>query len=175
MGKEASAWSTKIQPRLAEIEAWARDGHNLHKIAGFLGVAERTLCRWRDVKPELSEALRHGRDYVDNVVVVSAYIRRITGYDVDEVRIEYTITVLEDGTEVRVPSREIHQTRHIPGDPRAAEWWLSRRQPEVYGRPAAEDGAAQPGIVIMPEPDADLLNGNGVEVSEGGGSDGRAG
>lgn len=167
-----NAWESKIQPRLDQIEAWARNGVSMRDIAHNLGLCDKTLTRWRQIKPELDEILSRSAAYVDDVIVESAYLKRIVGYDVDEVRREYRVETLDDGTEVRILTKEIHQQRHIPADPRGAEWWLAHRKPSVWADQASDDAATMPGIVIMPEPDADLLNGNGVEVGTGGGSDG---
>lgn len=125
-------WESHVEPRLEEIEAWARDGVSDKQIAKNLGVAYSTFREYARKHPALSALLARTKDYVDNVVVVSAYLRRITGYDTTEVRREYVWTSLEDGDRGRVLVKETEQTRHIPGDPRAAEFWLSRRQGELW-------------------------------------------
>lgn len=117
-------------PRLAEVEAWARDGVSDKDIAHNLGIALSTLFDYKSQHAELAQALAHGKTYVDDVVVTNAYLRRIVGYDAEEVKREYK--VLEDGTRLLV--KETTQTRHIPGDPRAAEFWLCARQPGKWSK-----------------------------------------
>jgi hypothetical protein len=97
-------------------------------IAQNLGVAYSTFREYRDKYSALGAALARTKEYVDKVVVVGAYLRRITGYDTTEVRREYAWTLDDEGNPKRVLAKEIEQTRHIPGDPRAAEFWLTRRQ-----------------------------------------------
>lgn len=60
--------------------------------------------------------------------VTQAYLRRITGYDVTEVQEEYKINA--DG-EAELKKRT-EKTKHVPGDPRAAEFWLTNRQSDRW-------------------------------------------
>lgn len=147
-----SKWETHVQPNLEEIEAWARDGVCDKDIAQNLGVAYSTFRDYRDKHPALAAALARSKDYVDKVIVVNAYLRRITGYDAVETRREYTVMGGE-----RILSKEIEQTRHIPGDPRAAEFWLTRRQGKDW--PMKVSGEEQPendgGIIEIPAVMAD--------------------
>ena len=136
-------WETDVLPRLDEVEAWARQGVSEENIAKNLGVAYSTLREYKKKYPALSAVLARTRDYVDNVIVVSAYLKRITGYDAVEVRREYAVTLDEEGNKKRKLIKETEQTKHIPGDPRAAEFWLSRRQGKDW--PAKIAGAAEAG------------------------------
>lgn len=86
----------------------------------------------------------------DDDRVLRAYLRRITGYDVTEVHEEYKVN--EEG---RLElAKETRKTKHVPGDPRAAEFWLTNRQPGLW-RPSRLLGAAGPkaeetGIIEFP-------------------------
>jgi hypothetical protein len=122
-------------------------------IAHNLGIAYSTFRSYRDTYSALSEVLARTKDYVDKVVVVGAYLRRITGYDTTEVRREYSIM---GGKRVLV--KEIEQTKHIPGDPRAAEFWLTRRQGADWPMRMADgstEGATEGGIIEIPAVSAD--------------------
>lgn len=146
-------WESDVLPRLEEIEAWARNGVSEKDIAHNLGIAYSTFRRYRDTYEALSAVLARTKDYVDNVIVVGAYLRRITGYDAVEVRREYTVALDADGNKTRKLIKETEQTRHIPGDPRAAEFWLSRRQGKDW--PAKISGAAdsadgEGGVIEIP-------------------------
>lgn len=82
--------------------------------------------------------------------VTQAYLRRITGYDVTEVQEEYKINA--DG-EPELKKRT-EKTKHVPGDPRAAEFWLTNRQSDQWryrrnGGGAGED-PADTGVVELP-------------------------
>jgi hypothetical protein len=85
--------------------------------------------------------------------VENAFLKRITGYNAEEVRREYAIETDEDGNQVKVLKREVVQTKHIPGDPRAAEFWLKNRMPDKYqDRPGPDDSDedSKGGVVIIP-------------------------
>jgi hypothetical protein len=152
-----SKWESHVQPRLEEIEAWARDGVSEKDIAQNLGIAYSTFREYRDKYSALGAALARTKEYVDKVVVVGAYLRRITGYDTTEVRREYAWTLDDEGNPKRILAKEIEQTRHIPGDPRAAEFWLTRRQGKDWPMQLAakQEESEEGGIVEIPAVAAD--------------------
>lgn len=47
------------------LEGWARDGLTNEQIARNIGVNQDTLYRWKNDFPEISEALKKGKDVVD--------------------------------------------------------------------------------------------------------------
>lgn len=152
-----SKYETHVLPRLDEIEAWARDGVSEEDIAHNLGIGVSTLSKYKTIHKEVVDALARGKDYVDNVIVVNAFLRRITGYDTVETRREYVFVPDPDGgpEPVKVLAKQQEQVRHIPGDPRAAEFWLANRQKLKWRRTdkdvAANDGdAAETGVVELP-------------------------
>lgn len=61
----------------------------------------------------------------DDAAVKAAYLQRITGYDVTEEKREYKIN--EAGEKELIKATET--TKHVPGDARAAEFWLVNRRP----------------------------------------------
>ena len=127
-----SKYETHVLPNLERIEAWTRDGVSEKDVAANLGVAYSTFREYKRSYPALSALLTRTRDYVDNVVVTNAYLRRVTGYDAVEVRREYLMVPQEGGGLVRTLVKEIEQVRHIPPDPRAGEFWLTNRQPDLW-------------------------------------------
>lgn len=151
-----SKYESQVLPRLDEVEAWARDGVSDEQIAGNLGIAYSTFRIYKEKYPALSAALRRGKEYVDRVIVVGAYLRRITGYDVTETRREYKwVYNDETGERDRIIVKEIQQTRHIPGDPRAAEFWLANRQRQEWKRNPTkeewEEKEEDTGVILLPE------------------------
>ncbi len=87
----------------------------------------------------------------DDAAVTQAYLRRVMGYEVTEVKKEYKVN--EEGELELLKKTE--KTKHVPGDPRAAEFWLANRCPDkwrairqlVSGGP--EDGE-ETGLVEIP-------------------------
>lgn len=149
-----SKYESHIEPRLEEIKAWARDGVCDKDIAHNLSVAYSTFRKYRGMHSALAAALAQGKDYVDKVIVTNAYLKRILGYDAVEVRRDYAYEAdPETGDRVRVLKKETEQTRHIPGDPRAAEFWLVNRQSAAWSyKPGGKDGGEEGGgVVLLPE------------------------
>lgn len=87
----------------------------------------------------------------DDAAVTQAYLRRIVGYDVTEVKEEYKVN---EAGELEL-LKKTEKTKHVPGDPRAAEFWLTNRCPDkwrairqlVSGQP--EEGE-ETGVVEIP-------------------------
>ncbi len=88
----------------------------------------------------------------DDAAVKAAYLRRITGYQVTEEKKEYKVN---DAGELEL-TKAVTTTKHVPGDARAAEFWLTNRHPEQW-KPTRLLGAgeageeAETGIVELPE------------------------
>lgn len=152
MGIAKSKYESHVLPKLDLVEKWTRDGLGTKQIAKNLGIGESTLWEYNARYPEFAEKLAKGREVVDTIVE-NAFLKRITGYDADEVRREYVYETNEYGETVRVLKKEIVQTKHIPGDPRAAEFWMKNRMPDKYqDRPGPDDSdeGSKGGVIIMP-------------------------
>lgn len=50
---------------LTLLEGWARDGLTDEKIAGKIGINPTTLYEWKKNYPEISKALKRGKEVVD--------------------------------------------------------------------------------------------------------------
>ena len=151
MGIAKSKYESHVLPKLDLVEKWTRDGLGTKQLAKNLGIAESTLWEYHTKYPEFARRLAKGREVVDTEVE-NAFLKRITGYDTTEVRREYAIETDEYGNQVRVLKREVEMTKHIPGDPRGAEFWLKNRMPDKYKdrRDPAEDDEDKGGVVIIP-------------------------
>lgn len=152
MGIAKSKYESHVLPKLDLVEKWTRDGLGTKQIAKNLGIGESTLWEYNARYPEFAERLAKGREVVDTIVE-NAFLKRITGYDADEVRREYVYETNEYGETVRVLKKEIVQTKHIPGDPRAAEFWMKNRMPDKYqDRPGPDDSDedSKGGVIFIP-------------------------
>ncbi|MBQ8004346.1 MAG: hypothetical protein IJ299_04560 [Oscillospiraceae bacterium] len=149
-----SKYETHVLPRIQEIEAWCRDGLSEENIALKLGVAYSTFRLYKSNNSALSAVLARVRDYVDDVEVVPAYLKRVKGYDVTERKREYLYVKDEStGKYEKVLFKETEQERHIPPDPRAAEFWLTNRQPDKWKRQPEAAGAENEfrgGVIEIP-------------------------
>lgn len=129
---------------LTLLEGWARDGLTDEQIAGNIGINPATLYEWKGKYPEISEALKRGKEVVD-YQVENALLKRALGYDYQEERVEIS---QKDG-------RKVTQTvKHVPPDTAAMIFWLkNRRRDRWRDKPEApEGGTGAGGGVIVLEP-----------------------
>lgn len=104
------------------LEGWARDGLTDEQLAQKMGIATGTLYEWKKSYPEISEALKRGKEVVD-IEVENALLKRALGYDYTEERVEISE---KDGRKV------IQTTKHIAADTTAQIFWLKNRRPDKW-------------------------------------------
>lgn len=61
------------------IEGWARDGLIDEQIAKNIGISRSTLSVWKTKYPDISDALKKGKEVVDREVE-NALLKRALGY-----------------------------------------------------------------------------------------------
>lgn len=120
-----SKYHTHVEPRLIEIEGWARDGLIDEDIAKKLGVAVSTFHNYKNQFPELMESLKKGKEVVDREVE-NALLKRALGYKYDEV----TKEMVEDGTGRLAVTKVV--TKEVQPDVTAQIFWLKNRKPDVW-------------------------------------------
>ena len=103
---------------LIKLEGWARDGLTDEQVAKNIGINRDTLYRWKKDYPDISDALKRGKEVVDRQVE-NALLRRALGYEYDEV-------TFEDGDEVKRVRKQV-----VP-DTTAQIFWLKNRKPEDW-------------------------------------------
>lgn len=74
-------WLT--QESLILIEGWARDGLTDEQIAYNMGIKRQTLYDWKKKYPDISDALKRGKEVVDRQVE-NALLKRALGYEFEE-------------------------------------------------------------------------------------------
>lgn len=104
------------------LEAWARDGLIDEDIAHNVGISPATLYEWKKRFPEISEALKRGKEVVD-IQVENALFKRAIGYEYEEVK---TIISEKDGKRVEVVKKQ------MPPDTTAQIFWLKNRKPSTW-------------------------------------------
>lgn len=107
---------------LTLLEGWARDGLTDEQLSKKMGISPSTLYLWKNKHPEISEALKKGKEIVD-IQVENALLKRALGYDFQETRIEKSE---KDGTKI------IQTLKHIPPDTTAQIFWLKNRKPDKW-------------------------------------------
>lgn len=114
---------------LLKIQGWARDGLSDKQIAHNIGITQTTLYEWQKRFPELSEALKKGKEVVDREVE-NAMLKRALGYDYEEVVQRPVVVDKETGeTEMRVVQRV---NKHVAPDVTAQIFWLKNRKPDEF-------------------------------------------
>lgn len=131
---------------LLKLEAWARDGLIDEQIAENAGITPSTLYEWKKKYPDISEALKKGKEVVD-VQVENALLKRALGYSYKEVKTEETA----DGDKVTVTVKEV-----VP-DTTAQIFWLKNRRPDRWRDKQDIEHRGQIGGVMIiddiPKPD----------------------
>lgn len=107
---------------LTLLEGWARDGLTDEQIAEKIGCGVRTLYDWKNRFPQISQALKKGKEIVD-IQVENALLKRALGYDYQEQRIEKSD---KDGTKI------VQTIHHVPADTTAQIFWLKNRRPDKW-------------------------------------------
>lgn len=122
------------------LEGWARDGLTDEQLAEKMGCGVRTLYDWKERFPQISQALKKGKEVVD-LQVENALLKRALGYEYIEERIEVSD---KDGRKV------IQTTKTVPPDTTAQIFWLKNRRPgrwrdkpEIVGEKKPENGAVE--------------------------------
>lgn len=113
-----SKYFTHVEPKLALVEGWARDGLTDEQIANNLGISKTSLYKYKEEFIELSERLKKGKEVVD-YEVENALLKRALGYEYDEITYEH-------GEEVK------RIRKQVAPDTTAQIFWLKNRKPEQW-------------------------------------------
>jgi len=92
------------------------------EMAGFFGVNQQTLNRWKKAHPEFCQSLKEGKEVADAKVVKSLF-HRATGYAHEDTKFATF--------EGKITDRETYE-KHYPPDTTAAIFWLKNRQRDKW-------------------------------------------
>jgi predicted DNA-binding protein (UPF0251 family) len=107
---------------LSRLERWKGDGLTDGQIAQNMGISESTFYEWKRTYPEISEALKKGRDVVASIVE-NATMKNAKGYDYFEDT--YTIIAGELALTKRVK-------KHAAGNATAQIFLLKNYAPDRF-------------------------------------------
>jgi len=113
---------------LLKIEGWARDGLTDEQIAQNIGIHISTLYDWKNKYPELSEALKRGKEVVDRAVE-NALLKRALGYTYEEKTFE---KVWNPTLEKYIKVNTKTVVKQVQPDVTAQIFWLKNRKPETW-------------------------------------------
>ena len=111
---------------LQKIEEWARKGLTDEQISHNIGIHPSTLYDWQNRFPEITEALKRGKEVVDQAVE-NALLKRALGYEYEEVK------EITEGNEKGRDRKRIEKTiKHVVPDVTAQIFWLKNRKPNEW-------------------------------------------
>ena len=117
---------------LIKIEGWAKDGLTDEQIAQNMGISRSTLSDWKNKFPDISNALKKGKEIVDRQVE-NALLKRALGYKYDEITRELKEVVNPETGEVEEALVETKRvTKEVQPDVTAQIFWLKNRKPDVW-------------------------------------------
>lgn len=117
----ANTYELIIEPRLEEIEEWARTS-TIKEIAAALGVSYSGFRNYIKKYPELSGAIAKGKTTPD-YEALGCFRRRVTGYEYEEVTKELVGGKMITTKKVK---------KQMPPDVDAGKFWLKNRMPEDF-------------------------------------------
>ena len=110
---------------ITRLEAWARDGLTDEQIAHNMGICRDTLIEWKKKFPDISDALKRGKEVLD-IEVENALLKRALGYDYTEERVEVS---KENGKKTVKTTQTV---KHVPPDTTAQIFWLKNRRQDRW-------------------------------------------
>lgn len=115
-----SKYHTHVEPRLIEVEGWARDGLTDEQIAHNLGISKVSLYKYMDEHVELFELIKKSKEVVDREVE-NALLKNALGYETEEVTEEF------DANGNLISSKRIK--KRVAPNTTAQIFWLKNRKP----------------------------------------------
>jgi transposase-like protein len=122
-------YSPDFHPQAAK--KFCEMGATIDQLADAFGVAISTIYQWQNTYPDFFESCRLGNETA-NARVERSYYERAVGYERDAVKIFMPANAKKP---VYAPYRE-----HVPAEPRCGEFWMTRRNPEKWGKDTAAGG-----------------------------------
>jgi len=111
---------------LLKIEGWARDGLTDEQIAHNIGIHPSTLYDWKNKYPDISEALKRGKEVIDRQVE-NALLKRALGYEYEEVK-----QIIEKDDKGKDRKRIEKTVKQVIPDTTAQIFWLKNRKPAEW-------------------------------------------
>lgn len=113
---------------LLQIEGWARDGLIDEQIAHNIGIHRDTLYDWKKKHPDISDALKNGKEVVDRRVE-NALLKKALGFSYEEETFEM-IDDLISGKQKLVLTKKVK--KQVAPDATAQIYWLKNRKPKEW-------------------------------------------
>ena len=129
------------------VQELAEKGLSDREISKQLGISTTVFYEYKNEIPEFADALKKGKEPIDNEVENALY-KRAMGYDYEEQVSEVRIS--EDGTQH--PSVVRNLKKHMPGDVTAQIFWLKNRRPKEWRDGRNIELTDKDGASLAPKP-----------------------
>lgn len=113
---------------LTLLNGWAREGLTDEQIAHNCGIKRQTIYDWKKKYPDISDALKKGKEIVD-YEVENALLKRAKGYRYKEITKEQVLNPITNQYELKI-TKEVE--KEVVPDTGAAMAWLKNRKPDKW-------------------------------------------
>lgn len=117
------------------LKSWAKAGLSDEQIAKNMGISRSTLNEWRKKYPDISAALKKGKE-ISDYEVENALFKRAIGYTEKLVKTFKCKVIEYDEQGKKKKEEEVLKEGvdevHFPPDTGAAIFWLTNRKPEEW-------------------------------------------
>jgi transposase-like protein len=116
------------------LEAWARDGLTDEQVAKNIGINRDTLYTWKKKYPDISDALKRGKEVID-VEVENALFKKATGFNKTVKKAIKVKEVIYENGKRKSEKEHIEyadEEVYIPPDTTAQIFWLKNRKPDIW-------------------------------------------
>lgn len=129
---------------ILRLEAYARDGLTDEEIAKKLDISTSTLYEWKKKYPEISEALKKGKEIPD-IEVENKLFESACGIKVTVKKpIKVKEVIFENGKKVKEIEKVVQAEEeiYIPPQVTAQIFWLKNRKPDTWKQKVEGNGNA---------------------------------
>lgn len=133
-GRKSKWDELEMNSKIELVEFWSKMGYTHQSMCESLGISHDTFYQWVKTKPEFSDALKRGKEFV-NKLVVNKLIERATGNYVTEEETEDLMD--ESGTVIN--SRVKKKKRYIAPSDTAIIFWLKNNMPDHFKDKVEQD------------------------------------
>lgn len=136
------------------LKSWAKAGLSDEQIAKNMGISRSTLNEWRKKYPDISAALKKGKE-ISDYEVENALFKRAIGYTEKLVKTFKCKVIEYDEQGKKKKEEEVLKEGvdevHFPPDTGAAIFWLTNRKPEEWKqkRDGSEEYDAVDGVIEL--------------------------
>lgn len=152
-----STYDPKRHPRV--VLSLARKGKTNEEISAALGIVGKTLHEWRHKYPEISSALKEGKEYADSQVETTLY-QRAMGYSYQERK---TINLPDGGVRIEITEKI------VPPDTTAQIFWLKNRRPDEWRDKVQQELTGKDGGPVRLASVKDLTDDELIRIAAGSG------